>query len=220
MLFRSCVDNLILQPQINKDFELGAVYKGDVNRGHLKFYRTNIDNEILFNKYTNSQFGYNVNVAKTRRQGIEFFNAYRYSSALSINTSLDLVDATFRTDAMEDVTGINNHRISGTPKYLTSMGVDYALNARQVVAWKTRLIGNQYPQGDSSNNFELGAYSVTDLSYRWSDKKWSVMVNVNNVFDKRYGTPILASTTSSYYPYGIYPNWGRNYLMTLRYAWQ
>jgi iron complex outermembrane receptor protein len=216
----TCVQSLILQPQVNKDFEVGTVYRTDVNRGHVKFYRTNIDNEILFNKYANFQLGYNVNVPKTRRQGVEFFNAYRYSSALSITTGLDVIDATFKTDTLQSVTGLDGKRISGTPNYIVSLGWDYALNANNAVAWKTRVVGNQYSQGDSSNKFELGAYSVSDLSYRWTDKRWSVVANANNVFDKRYGASILAATTSTNYPYGVYPNWGRNYLLTLRYALQ
>lgn len=216
----TCLDNLVLKPQLNRDIELGLVYRAGANRGHVKLYQSNITNEILFNKYTNFELGYNVNVPKTRRQGVEFFNATKHTAALTWTTQVNLVDATFQVDSMDSVTGLKGKTISGTPKYTVGVGADYAVNAQHALSWKTRVVGNQYPQGDSANRFELGAYAVTDWGYRWTHQKWSVIANVNNVFNKHYGATVLASTTSANYPYGIYPNWGRNYLLTVRYAFE
>lgn len=216
----TCVQNLVLSPQINKDFELGMVYHTHSNRGHLKYYRSDISNEILFDKYTNFELGYNINVPHTKKQGIEFFNSFKYSTSLSLNSSIDIVDAKFLTDSIESATGIYGKSIPGTPNHIVGLGLDYTINSNNSVSWKSRLIGRQYPQGDSKNVSELASYTVSDLSYRWADKKWSIVANVNNLFDKKYGTAILASSTSPNYPYGMYPNWGRNYLLTARYSFQ
>ena len=216
----TCIQSLILSPQVNKDFEFGTIYKTELNKGYLKYYRSTITNEILFDKYANSQLGYNINIPQTQHQGIELHNTYKYSSSLSINSNIDLVDAKFLVDSMESATGIYGKRISGTPEYLIGLGADYSINANNSVSWRSRLIGNQFAQGDSNNKFELGAYTISDFSYRWTRAQWSLIANANNVFNKQYGTAILASSGSPNYPYGIYPNWGRNYLVTLRYAFK
>jgi outer membrane receptor protein involved in Fe transport len=119
------------------------------------------------------------------------------------------------------MTGVNGKRISGTPNYILGIGADYRIDAKNAINWKTRLVGNQYPQGDNQNSYELGAYSISDFGYRWNDKKWAIFANVNNVFDKKYGSSVLADQSnraSANYPYVMYPNWGRNYTLTLRYS--
>ena len=212
---------LILNPQINKDIEFGTTYNSGSNRGYLKYFRSNISNEILFDKSSASWVGYNINAPKTLHQGLEFSNAYGYSSKLSLSSNVSLVESTFQTDAVGAMTGVNGKRISGTPNYVIGVGADYRIDANNAINWKTRLVGNQYPQGDNQNSYELGAYSISDFGYRWNDKQWAVFANVNNVFDKKYGSAVLASqtnTASANYPYVMYPNWGRNYSLTLRYS--
>ena len=216
----TCIQSLVLQPQINKDFEIGAAYQTPTNRGHLKFYRTMITNEILFDKYADGQLGYNINIPKTQRDGIEFFNDYNYGKSLRFHGSLNINNARFSTPEIESATGINGKRIPGTPEYVLGLGLNFSLNNSNAVSWTTRLMGHQYPQGDAKNEFELGSYAVSDLGYRWTHEQWTLLANLNNVFDRKYGVGVLASNTSPNYPYGVYPNWGRNFLMTMRYSFQ
>ena len=213
--------DLFLKPQINKDFEVGTKYNYGSNRGYLKYFRSEISDEILFDKTSSNWVGYNVNAPKTLHQGIEFADTYSYSNKLSLSTSVSVVEAIFQSDTVGAMTGVNGKRISGTPNYILGIGADYRIDAKNAINWKTRLVGNQYPQGDNQNSYELGAYSISDFGYRWNDKKWAIFANVNNVFDKKYGSSVLADQSnraSANYPYVMYPNWGRNYTLTLRYS--
>ena len=219
----SCIDNLALKPQTNKDFEIGSIYNSGPNRGYFKYYQSIITDEILFDKSSNNWVGLNLNIPKTRRKGLEYYNSHSYDSHLAINTSISLIESIFLVDSFGSTSGIYGKNISGTPNYILGIGFDYSINAKNTVSWNSRLIGNQYPQGDNNNFYKLDSYSLSDFSYRWSDKKWSVVANINNVFDKKYGTAILASQSnpnSVNYPYVMYPNWGRNFLITLRYAFE
>ena len=217
----SCSTGLILNPQVNKDLEVGSVYNVGSNRGYLKLYRSIITNEILFDKSSSGELGYNVNVPKSKRQGVEVSNSYKYNNDLSVNSSVNLIDAVFLTDTFGAMTGVNGKRISGTPNYVLGLGFDYSIDAHNALSWKTRVVGNQYSQGDNANLYKLGSYSVTDLSYRWSEKNWSLTANVNNIFDKKYfDTSILAASNSSARPYVVYPNFNRNFMLTAKYSFE
>lgn len=213
--------DLFLRPQINKDFEVGTTYKNEINRGYLKFYRSDITDEILFDKSSSNWVGYNINAPKTLHQGIEAANTYLANAQLSISTSVSIIESIFQSDTVGAMTGVNGKRISGTPNYILGIGADYRIDANNAINWKTRLIGNQYPQGDNQNSYELAAYSISDFGYRWNDKQWAIFASVNNVFDKKSGAAVLANqtnTASANYPYVMYPNWGRNYALTARYS--
>ena len=217
----TCVQDLLLKPQTNKDFETGVVFNTPQNKGYAKFFRSAVTDEILFDKQSSGWVGYNINAPKTLHQGVEVSNTHSYSNKLSLSSSLSVVESIFQTDTVGAMTGVNGKRISGTPNYILGIGADYRIDANNAINWKTRLVGNQYPQGDNQNSYELGAYSISDFGYRWNDKQWAVFANVNNVFDRKYGAAVLAAqnnTASANYPYVMYPNWGRNYSLTLRYS--
>lgn len=214
----SCFGKYLLNPQINRDLEIGSSYKVGAYRGYLKLYRSLIRDEVIFD-IASYQVGGNINASKTRRQGVEIFNAYQLSNQLVFNVGANWVDAKFMTNTLtstlgEVSSGYYGKRVSGTPNYILGLGLDYLVNSANLLSWKTRIVGNQYSQGDNLNTIRLGSYSVTDLSYRLTHKNLAIIANLNNVFDRKYFDSAIFYNSS----YVVYPNFARNFMLTAKYS--
>ena len=223
---QNCINSTLgLAPQINKDYEIGSLFHNSYHKGHLKLYRTNIENEVVFDSTSLS----NVNALKTFRQGLEVADQYKFNSNWNLRGSLNLIQAKFLTDQLTAPIlpfypgsgHVYNMNVSGVASYVLGAGFDYSISSAQSIGFYERVVGPQYAQGDNTNQIKLGAYSVADLSYRYKLKEWSFTSSVNNLFNRNYfDTAIYADNQNPTVPqyYSVYPNPGRNFNLLARYV--
>ena len=208
--------SLGLLPQINKDYELGIIQSTAKSKGSAKIYRSNIDNEVVFDAVSFN----NINAYKTYRQGIELAEQYKSTDNLTLRGELNLIQAKFLTDSLSSTsTGTYNKNISGVPSYVLNTGFDLAIDNNQSIGFIERVTGTQYAQGDNTNQLKLGAYAIADLSYRYSIPHWLFTANVNNIFNRKYfDTAIYADFLNPVPHYSVYPNPDRNIYLNVRYS--
>src|SRR5262249_35161976 len=89
-----------LQPVVGRTYELvarGHLALGDALGWRLAFFRTNVQDDILFVQTSTTGAGFFQNVASTRRQGIEAGLRGTAWRRLTYYLSYALVDATYQT---------------------------------------------------------------------------------------------------------------------------
>lgn len=201
-----------LQPQTSRDHELGARWADAASRAELRYYRSELRNEIGFdpgiaNPFAFSGFGANVNFDPTRRQGLEFEGSHRYSATLAVRAVAALRSATFeqgvyagrdvplaarRTLALRaDWTVAPQHRLSGGVQYVDEQSVTFA------------------------NSCKVPAHTTADLRYAYDWQKAEFSIGVSNLFDRRYYTAAFRCAADGRTT-AIYPEAGRIVTAALR----
>lgn len=175
-------------------FDLGGRWQWNVGA-----YRTSNRDDIINVASQISGFGYFLNAATTRRQGIEAglkFKADRWTAYANYT----FVDATFQTpltlaspnnpaaDGSGNIFVAPGDHIPAIPAHRFKAGFDYSITEPWTVGADLNVVGNQYLIGDQSNqNPQVPAYWVVNLhtSYKVT-KNVEVFGLVQNLFNEHY----------------------------------
>ncbi len=146
-------------------------------------------------------YGYYLNAAKTRRQGVDASLQYRTTS-WSAYATLAYVDATYQSnltlaspnnpqaDGNGNITVTPGNKLPGISPLQLKLGGDYRVTSAWTVGGDIVANSSQYYAGDDSNlNAKLGGYTVVNLhtSYDFTDKI-KLFVKLDNALDRKYAT--------------------------------
>jgi outer membrane receptor protein involved in Fe transport len=179
--------NPALKPMTSRTYEVGLRARPwEWLEGSLAAFLTDVKNEIVFDgTFTN------VNLPKSRRQGVEVGLRFRPHTQVEIQANYTYTDAVFRTDALlssgavatgDKVPLVPAHRASGSVAYRPIPGLELGLNGQY--------IGRQVLLNDEPNRqayrlqdaFVLGARG----SYTWKQITW--WLTGSNLTNARYET--------------------------------
>jgi iron complex outermembrane receptor protein len=202
-----------LRVQISQDIDVGLNYQtGPVNTA-ASYFRSNVKNEI---GYDPSGCGYacNVNYDPTKREGINLSQKLALTKQLTMRANLQYVNAKFVEGAY------SGKSIPGVAAFSGNLSLDYQLTAKDQVTLTSRWTQSRYMSGDFENSqSKAPGYVVEDLSYFYKEKNWSLVASIINITNKKYAdTGIYKSSYTSPYNMTVYPNSGRNFSLTGRYA--
>jgi iron complex outermembrane receptor protein len=176
-----------LRPMTSRTYELGMRTRPwSWLEGNLAVFLIDVKDEIVFDgTFTN------VNLPKSRRQGVEAGVRLRPHARIDIQANYTFTDATFRTDAVlstgtvekgDRVPLVPEHRVNSTIAYRPLAGLELSLNGQYV--------GRQVLLNDEPN---AQAYRVQDAfilgargAYTWKQVTW--WVQGNNLTNARYET--------------------------------
>lgn len=201
-----------LLPQTSQDKEIGLDWKQGGQALRAAWFRYDLTNEIHFNKLVGF-FGSNVNLAPTRRQGLELEGRSQLAANLELNGNLTWQQATFRQGAAGGIELAGNE-VPMVPQQLATLGLSWLPQEASRIGLQLQYVGKQRLDNDQANQFDkqLDAYTVLNakFSHRYS-KQLSVALDVNNLFDRHYATyGIRSGATGSSGSYNLYPAAGRN----------
>lgn len=201
-----------LLPQTSQDKEIGLDWKQGGQVLRAAWFRYDLTNEIHFNKLVGF-FGSNVNLAPTRRQGLELEGRSQLTANLELNGNLTWQQATFRQGTAGGVELAGNE-VPMVPQQLATLGLSWLPQEASRIGLQLQYVGKQRLDNDQANQFDkqLDAYTVLNakFSHRYS-KQLSVALDVNNLFDRHYATyGIRSGATGSSGSYNLYPAAGRN----------
>lgn len=200
------VDDPPLKQVVSRDFEAGL--RGSASAGSLPgtfewsvgAYNTNIANDILLLATDVNGFGFFQNAGDTRRRGVDARLGYR-DGRWRANLSYSYLAATFRdaevlssdspaADADDLIYVHRGDRLPLNPANRLTLSVDYAATPAWTVGGDLRYQGSQYFAGDQSNQEPpLAGYATLDLHSSYEIAKgYTLFGEIENVFDKRYGT--------------------------------
>ena len=175
-------------------FDLGGRWQWNVGG-----YRTSNRDDIINVASQISGFGYFLNAATTRRQGVEAGLTFK-RDRWTAYANYTFVDATFQTpltlaspnnpaaDGSGNISVSPGDHIPAIPAHRFKAGFDYSVTEPWTVGADLNVVGSQYLIGDQSNqNPQVPAYWVVNLhtSYKVT-KNVELFGLVQNLFNQHY----------------------------------
>ena len=189
-----------LDPAIAHTYEFGA--RGTVPLGgalgwSLAFFRTNVDDDILFTQTETTGAGFFQNVARTRRQGVEAGLQGSAWKRLTYYLSYAYIDATYQTSVtLASVTALDGvpvkpgDRIPGIPPQNLKFGAQVGILDNLWVGADVIATSGSYLRGDDNNQQpRLSAYTLLGLNVRYVPFEFlEIWGRIDNVTNARYAT--------------------------------
>ena len=189
--------NVAFRAQTSRDVELGSRWVGGGRRLEGRLYRSGLTDEIGFDPAAPGPFGAgaNVNLAPTRRQGLELEYTEPLADAFKLHVNGALRRASFRAGVYA------GKDLPLTPRRTLALRGEWQLTARQQVDLLVNHVGAQRP--DFDNACRMPSYTTLDLRYavRWQHVE--LAAGVSNLADRSYYTQAfgcVAGTVESIYP--------------------
>jgi outer membrane receptor protein involved in Fe transport len=205
-------DDPPLQPVKASTFEVGARYAQNHVSLNGSAYYTDVRNDIFLTPFGENApsgstvDGYFINLAKTRRVGVEAGAAYTFPQGHSLYLNYSYTSATFQSAAdlftsrsTEDADGepvINpfppanavtpGDRFPLVPDHQIKLGGLAWIGQHVSVGADGRYIGKQYLRGDEANvTAPLDGYFVADARVGFEIGRWEIKGIVTNLFQNR-----------------------------------
>lgn len=203
----------VAKPQEAITFEVGTRFAPtDWLSGELTLYRSNVNEEFVYEETGPGSNVYRVTNADTTHQGIEaathldLSNAFgnEASTAFGVDLVYQLNDFTFEEGPAKgkQIPVISKHVITSR---LTASDAEGR--------WKTALSVDWLPDGlvaDNNNTLTTPGYAVWDLSAEFKvSENCSLYAGINNLFDKQYVSTVLVNPATTGTPAFINPGDGR-----------
>lgn len=204
---------LLLRVQTSQDVDLGWIHRSGPMQTEASYFRSHVKNEI---GYDPSGCGYacNVNFDPTRREGVHLRQKLELAQAWTLRTNFHFVNARFVQGryAGKDVPGV--------PGITGQVSLDYRHSPHHQWTLSTRGAQSRFMSGDFDNSqIRTASYAVQDLSYFYKAKNWSVVASVLNLTNKQHAdTGIYKPSYTTPYHLTLYPNPGRSFSLSGRYA--
>ena len=202
-----------LEPQTSNDREVGVELARPGLHGRLALYQMDLRNEIHLNALTFQ----NINLPPTERYGLEFDVSKNLNDFVDASFSYTYAIAKF-TEGSLNGANVAGHNVPLVPKHRANLGVGVKLAERTRLSATATYTGEQYFDGDETNNFgrKMPAYTVVDLKLSHTISKWTFSAAVNNLFNTDYYS---YAVRSQFTPglFNAYPQPERNYFLIAEY---
>ena len=188
-----------LSPVVSRTYEIGL--RGNLGnrlKWRAAYYRTTLDNDILFNQ-SSLNSGYFSNVGQTLRQGMELGLDGRLGS-VDYAIDMDWIEATYRSGFSIANQANSSYAASvpvkagdfipGIPQWVFKGRVSYALDGKTRIGFALQAQGPTFARGDENNadiNGQVPGFTTLKLDISHSvDKTFNLYAGVNNVLDAKY----------------------------------
>jgi iron complex outermembrane receptor protein len=195
--------------QVSHDIDLGITTRIWNLTNEIKYFRSDVTHEIGYDPNLG-----NINFDPTRRAGVELKELLKLNQRWEAKLNLQVIRATFASGQYSGNTIPDTSNVNG------NVGLDYSLDQHQQLGFTERFSSNRISSGDYLNNqAKVPGYWVTDLTYGYREKSWSVVASINNIFDQHYAdVGIYKPSYTIPYNLSTYPNPGRNFSLLGRYS--
>jgi iron complex outermembrane recepter protein len=200
-----------LKAQTSKDVELGARWHQATSRVELRWYRSELNNELGYDgtavgPYSPYSNGANVNFDATRRQGLELELSHALSDALTLRMGAAARQARFVSGPYAD------RDMALVPAHTTSLGLDWGVAPGQVLTMGATWVSSQ--SADFANLCSIPAYATVDARYAYTMGMAELALSVANLGDAKYYTQSYGCTAGV--NQSIYPEPGRSVSATAK----
>jgi iron complex outermembrane receptor protein len=196
----------VLVPQDSRDVELGARWGNRSSRTDVRVYRSTLNHEIA---YDPTVFA-NVNLDRTRRQGVELEASQRATAAVQLRLNGAIRQSKFIAGAHD------GKEVPLAPKASAAVHVDWEFLPQHRLDAGISFVGSQHPGSDFANECKMPAYSTADVRYAYRVGTVELAVAVSNLTDKRYFSQAYGCNGGI--TDGIYPDPGRAAVASLRWS--
>lgn len=201
----------VLQPQTSRDLEVGSRWNYTGGRAELRFYRSELNNELGYdptvaNSNSFTGFGANINFAPTLRQGFELETSHALSKTVDLRVNASLRQARFTEGAH------SGNDVPLTPQKTFAIRGDWRPAAGHQLNGGVTWVSSQSP--DFDNACTIPGYATVDARYAYQLRNLELSLGISNLTDAKYYTQAYKCTAGV--TNGIYPEAGRALTAALR----
>jgi iron complex outermembrane receptor protein len=198
-----------LEPQTSHDREIGTDLKLGRASYRLAVYEMDVNNEIHFNPVTFS----NVNLAPTRRYGLEGEGKWQLTAGLSAFANYTYAVSKFREGAF------SGNAVPLVPRHTANVGAAWQFMPRTRLNAVVNYVGEQVFDGDETNTFgrRMPHYTLVDLKLNHETGGWLLSAGVKNLLNQQYFSYGLFTGFPTYI---AYPAAERSLFVSAQYAFK
>jgi len=165
----------LLDPQSANHIEVGTRQTfASGMKLQANLFRMDVKDEIAFDAVTFS----NINLDKTRHEGLNVNLDYTFKSKLAINASYAYREASFRAGANKGKT------VPLVPRNKITLSGNYPLNKNNDLSITALHTGERYFGDDNANvGKKMDAYTQINASYSRQFNQWRARLLINNLTD-------------------------------------
>ncbi len=196
-----------LVPQTSDNFEVGIRHYFAKNLyADVNFFRLDTKKEIFFNSNTFA----NENLdAETRRDGVEMMIGFDYRD-VSLRGTYTYRDAEIRGGAN------SGNEVPAVPKHQATFDAVWSPLEGFILALNGIYVGSRFLESDFENKFHKQEdYVVVNAKLKYTWKKMTAFLDVNNLFDKEYAGYGVVGTFPE--EPAFFPSPDINFLIGVRY---
>jgi iron complex outermembrane recepter protein len=202
-----------LRPQTSYDVEIGTRVQQASGRFEARWYRSRLTDEIGYDASATPNpwggDGANVNLAPTRRTGVEVEASRSLSERVTLRSAAAWREATFRGGANA------GRKVPLVPRLSASAGADWRVAPGHTLGMMLSHVSSRPPDSDFANACRMPAATTLDLRYTYAlARRAEFSLGVANATDKRYYTYATGCTGSV--PTSVYPEPGRTFTASAR----
>lgn len=214
-------DGNAFDPTTGQQIEAGVKYQPAGSRSllTLSVYQLTQQN-VLTPDPVNTSF--RVQSGEVRMRGFEMEGKFELSEQLTLIASYAHTDSEITKDnPTGSGTSNRGNRLAFVPRHQASLWANYRFGGQLTgvsIGGGVRYMGQTW--GNNANTTDVPGYTLTDLALRYDFGKQNrdldgleFALNLSNLFDKRYVSTCLSTTTSCYW------GEGRKITGTLSYRW-
>lgn len=174
----ACPPVTLLKPQTSKDVELGYRHNPSWGKWSVRYYRSNLTNEIGLDPASYS----NVNFDPTRRSGVEIDATAKLAKTVDAGIQYAHRQAVFRVGSYAGNT------VPMVPSQSLTARLSYLLSETRTVSLTSQLVSSQHVTDDFSNSCSSKTPGYGTVNVRFSEKvqEWTLSAMLNNLTDKQY----------------------------------
>ncbi len=184
-----------LPPETGRNVEAGIKFQsGSRLSGMISIFdlrRRNVATEDPANPF------FYVTTGEQRSRGIEVEGTWHPAPGATLAVAYAYLDATITKDNLLPVgarlQNVPKHGLNLFAEYLVPSGPLANLGINAAFQYNSRKVGNNYPEDldfdgnyDALSLFSLPGYALFDAGLSYAYRDWTIRLNVNNLFDKRY----------------------------------
>ncbi|MBF0446294.1 MAG: TonB-dependent receptor, partial [Magnetococcales bacterium] len=192
-------DNTDLKASTSTNYEVGLKGRGQKWNMDISFYYNPVDNEIVSSLDDNGETIYQ-NAGETDKKGIEVSVGYGLPIGLDIGATYAY--SSYKFDSFQEVVrGVVTDRSGNSMPFVPKNQGSLFLNYNHVDSgFKARVQADFWGEYniDNANSETYEGYDfLTNLMVGYVKGPHSIMLNADNVFDKRYATEVKKSSSSA-----------------------
>jgi len=195
-----------LKTQTSWDMEVGTEFAVGPVDARVSVFQMNVRDQIAFTPGAITGFGFNTNLDKTRRRGIEAEAVADLGHGFTVSPRVTWLRAEFTEGPF------NGNQIPVVPNLTAGVGIGWTGEHMWANAnW--RHVSDQRMINDQEQLFpEIPAYDLVDVSAGTSFGPVSISGELRNVFDESYFSSSVGSDTNPNL-YGAFPLPGRAFYL-------
>jgi iron complex outermembrane receptor protein len=174
----ACPAVSLLKPQTSKDLELGYRYNPSWGKWSVRYYRSDLINEIGYDPASYS----NVNFDPTRRSGVEIDATAKLAKSVDAGIQYAHRQAVFRSGSYAGNT------VPMVPSQSLTARLSYLLSETRTVSLTSQFVSSQHVTDDFSNSCssKTSGYGTVNIRYSEKVQDWTLSAMLNNLTDKQY----------------------------------